>query len=50
MINTETELILKWSRDCVLTGKATRDEIDEGDDPATEPHADAVNRPKRFKI
>ena len=29
MINTGIELILKWSQNCVLTGKATRAEIAE---------------------
>ena len=37
MINSEIELILKWSEDCVLTGKATREAIPKGDDTATEP-------------
>ena len=31
MINSEIELILKWTRDCVLTGKATREAIAEVD-------------------
>ena len=52
MINTEIELILKWSQNCLLTGKATREEIGESDDPITEPEVDAVNKPKdlRFNI
>ena len=27
MIKTEIELILKWSQNCVLTGKTTRAEL-----------------------
>ena len=41
MINSEIELILKWTQDFVLTRKATRQEIAEGDDPATEPTVNA---------
>ena len=38
MINTEIELILKWSQNCVLTGKATRNEIAaEGGNPRLPP-------------
>ena len=44
MINTEIELILKWSQNCVWTGKATRKEIGEGDDPVREPEVNATNR------
>ena len=44
MISSEFELILKWSEDCVLTAKATREAIAEGDDPATEPVVNAINR------
>ena len=35
---------------CVLTGKATREAIAEGDDPATEPAVDAIDRPKDLKL
>ena len=49
MINIGIELILKWTRDCVLTGKATREEIAEDDDPVAEPKVDAINRPKDLK-
>ena len=34
-INSETKLILKWTQNCVLTGKTTRQETAEGDDPDT---------------
>ena len=50
MINSEIELILKWSEDCVLPGKATREAIAEGDDPATEPAANAINIPSDLKF
>ena len=50
MINTEIELILKWSQNCVLTGKARREEIAEGDDPVTEPEVPVVNKPKDLKF
>ena len=33
-----------------MTGKATRAEIAEGDDPATEPVANAINRPTDLKF
>ena len=50
MINTETELILKWSQNCVLTGKATREAIAECDDPDAEPAVNAINRPTNLKF
>ena len=50
MINAEIELILKWTQDCVLTGKATRAEIAEGDDPVREPEVDEINRSKNLKF
>ena len=50
MINTEIELILKWCQNCVLTGKATREEIPGGDDPVTQPEVPEVNRPKDLKF
>ena len=46
LINAEIELIFKWTQDSILTGKATREAITEGDDPATEPAVDAIDRPK----
>ena len=46
LINSEIELILKWTEDFVLTEKATRDELPAGDDPAAEPAVNAINRPK----
>ena len=53
MINSEIELILKWSEDCVLTEKATREEKAEisaqGDNPLI-PRVDAVNIPSDLKL
>ena len=34
LINSETELILKWTEDCVLTEKATRERKEPTQDPA----------------
>ena len=50
LINSEIELILKWTEDCVLTEKATREEFPAGDDPAAEPAINAINRPKDLKF
>ena len=37
MINVEIELILKWSEECVVTGKEIRQALPSGDDPAAKP-------------
>ena len=50
LINAEIELILKWSQNCVLTGKAYKAEIAEGDDPATEPAVNEINTPSDLKF
>ena len=50
LINSEIELILKWTEDCALTEKAAKEELPVGDNPAAEPAVNAINRPKRFKI
>ena len=50
LINSEIELILKWTEDCVLTEKSTRKELPGGDDPAAEPAVNAINRPKDSKF
>ena len=50
LINSEIELILKWTEDCVLTEKSTRKELPAGDDPAAEPAVNAINRPKDLKF
>ena len=49
-INAEIELILKWSQNCVLTDRAHRDAIAEGDDPAIEPAVNAINIPCDLKF
>ena len=50
LINSETELILKWTEDCVLTEKETRKELPAGDDPAVEPAVNSINRPKDLNL
>ena len=50
MINTEIELILKWTQNCVLTGRATRTRIEAGDDPNAEPVVPEINRPTILKF
>ena len=50
LINSEIELILKWTEDCVLNEKATREELPVGGDPATEPAVNVINRPKDLKF
>ena len=50
LINTEIELTLKWTQDCVLTEKVHRVAIAEGDDPATEPAVNAINVPFDLKF
>ena len=50
LINLEIELILKWTKNCVLTEKAKRAELPAGDDPAAKSAVNAINRFKRFKI
>ena len=49
MINSEIELILKWSQNCVLTEKATRTEKAQTNNPS-HPFVDAINRPKDLKF
>ena len=50
LVNSEIELILKWTEGCVLTVKETREELAAGDDPAAEPAVNAINRPKDLKF
>ena len=45
LINYEISLNLKWSKNCMLTSKATRNALPAGDDPAAEPAVPAVNNP-----
>ena len=49
LTNSEIELILQWIEDCVLTKKATREELPAGDDTAAEPAVNAINRSKDLK-
>ena len=49
LINSEIELILKWSEDCVLTEKATREFKAATQNPAQDA-APAINRPKDLKF
>ena len=47
LINCEVSLTLTWSKNCVLTSKATKD-----DDPDADPAVDEINNPTNatFKI
>ena len=49
MINSEIELILNWSEDCVLTEKATREFKAQTQNPAQDT-VPAINRPKDLKF
>ena len=50
LINSEIELILKWTEDCVLTEKATREfRAAEDGSPALD-EVTAINRPKDLKF
>ena len=44
LINSEIELILKWTEDCVLIEKATRAQLPPGG------AVPAINRPKDLKF
>ena len=46
MINSEIELVLKWTEDCVSTEKATRDANDREDGPPVLNPVAAINRPE----
>ena len=50
LINAEIELILTWSQNCILTGRAHKNAIEEGGDPATEPTFNAINTPSDLKF
>ena len=50
LINSEIELILKWTEDCVLTGKATREFKAAEDGPPALDEVPAINRPKDSKF
>ena len=48
LINSEIELILKWTEDCVLTEKATRERKEATQNPVQDA-VPAINRPKDLK-
>ena len=50
MVNTEIELILKWSKNCELTSKSTRRGLPAGADAAALPAVNEINRPKDLKF
>ena len=50
MINTEIELILKWSPNCVLTSKAIRRGLPAGYAAAVLPLVPEINRPKGLEF
>ena len=50
MINTEIELILKWSQNCVLTSKSTRNALSQSDDNPPLPAVAEINRAKDLKF
>ena len=50
LINSEIELILKWTQDCVLTEKATREFRAAEDGPPALDEVPAINRPKDLKF
>ena len=49
MINTEIELILKWSQNCVLTEKATREGKDVTQNPV-QAVVNTINTPSDLKF
>ena len=50
MINSEIELILKWTQDCVLTEKSTREAKARQDGPPVLDSVNAVNIPYGLKF
>ena len=50
LINSEIELILKWSENCILTERAMREELVQGDDAAAEPAVTGIDRPYDLKF
>ena len=49
MINSEIEIILKWSQNCVLTERATREFKEATQNPA-QGRVNAINRPESLKF
>ena len=50
LINSDIELILKWTEDCALTEKATREFKAAEDGPPALDEVPAINRPKHLKF
>ena len=50
LTNSEIELILKWTEDCILTEKATRQFRAAEDGPPALDEVPAINRPKDLKF
>ena len=50
LINSKIELILKWTEDCILTEKATREFKAAEEGPAALDEVTAINRPKDLKF
>ena len=50
LINSEIELVLKWTEDCVLTEKVTREFRAAEDGPPALDEVAAINRPKDLKF
>ena len=50
LINCGISLDLKWNKNCVLTSKATRNEILAGDDAAAQPQVNAIGNPANAEI
>ena len=50
LISSEIELILKWTEDCVLTEKSTREFKAAEDGPPALDEVPAINRPKDLKF
>ena len=50
LINSESELILKWTEDCILTEKATGEFRAGEDGPPALDEVPAINRPKDLKF
>ena len=50
LINSEIKLILKWTEDCVLTEKATREFRGAEDGPPALDEVPSINRPKDLKF
>ena len=50
LINSEIELILKWTENCVLIEKSTREFREAEDGPPALDEMPAINRPKDLKL